>query len=94
MATTTTNVKQVKMNIMTQQQYTQATKNPNELYMVTDAELYSSFTGADGTNAGTSGLVLQNKISFSRKRSNTVSATAYPAVSGKNFPGNPEASSA
>ena len=53
----TTNVKQVKMNIMTQQQYTQATKNPNELYMVTDAELYSSFTGATGSAAGTSGLV-------------------------------------
>lgn len=36
--TQVTNVKQVKLNIMTQQQYTAATKNPTELYMVTDAQ--------------------------------------------------------
>lgn len=53
----TTNVKQVKMNIMTQQQYEVATKNPSELYVVTDAEVYSPFTGATGSATGTSGLV-------------------------------------
>ena len=36
---TTTNVPQVKLNIMTQQQYNAATKNPTELYMVTDAQV-------------------------------------------------------
>lgn len=36
--TTTTNVPQVKLNIMTQQQYDSATKVPTELYMITDAE--------------------------------------------------------
>lgn len=36
---TTTNVPQVKLNIMTQQQYNTATKNPTELYMVTDAQV-------------------------------------------------------
>lgn len=37
--TTTTNVSQVKLNIMTQAQYNSATKNTNELYMVTDATI-------------------------------------------------------
>lgn len=37
--TTTTNVKQVKLNIMTQSQYNTATKDPNELYMITDAQI-------------------------------------------------------
>ena len=36
---TTTNVKQVKLNIMTQSQYNSATKNANELYMLTDAQI-------------------------------------------------------
>lgn len=36
---TTTNVKQVKLNIMTQSQYNSATKNANELYMLTDAKV-------------------------------------------------------
>ena len=35
--TTTTNVEQVKLNVMTNSQYNTATKNTNELYMVTDA---------------------------------------------------------
>ena len=37
--TTTTNVEQVKINVMTNSQYTSATKNANELYMVTDASI-------------------------------------------------------
>ena len=37
--TTTTNVAQVKLNIMTQQQYDSATKNSSELYMITDAKV-------------------------------------------------------
>lgn len=37
--TTTTNVEQVKLNIMTQAQYESATKDPTQLYMVTDVGL-------------------------------------------------------
>ena len=37
--TTTTNVKQVKLNVMNQSQYDAATINPNELYMITDAQI-------------------------------------------------------
>lgn len=43
--TTTTNVKQTKLNIMTQSQYNSATKNATELYMVTDAQIsYNDLT--------------------------------------------------
>ncbi len=35
---TTTNVNQIKLNIMTKEQYDSATKSPTELYMVTDAD--------------------------------------------------------
>lgn len=43
--TTTTNVKQTKINIMTQSQYNSATKNTNELYMITDAQInYNDLT--------------------------------------------------
>lgn len=43
--TTTTNVAQVKLNVMNQSQYDSATKNPTELYMVTDAQLsYTDLT--------------------------------------------------
>ena len=37
--TSITNVEQVKINVMTQAQYTSATKNANELYAVVDAKL-------------------------------------------------------
>lgn len=40
--TTTENVTQVKLNVMTEAQYSSATKNTNELYMVTDAKLPAS----------------------------------------------------
>lgn len=39
MATTTTNVEQLKINVMTQQQYNAATKSATELYFVTDAKV-------------------------------------------------------
>lgn len=39
MATTTTNVEQVKLNVMTQAQYDAATKSATELYMITDAKI-------------------------------------------------------
>lgn len=43
--TTTTNVKQTKLNIMTQAQYNSATKSATELYMVTDAQIsYNDLT--------------------------------------------------
>ena len=40
--TITTNVAQVKLNIMTESQYNSATKNANELYMVTDDTTYQT----------------------------------------------------
>jgi len=40
--TTTTNVEQVKLNVMTQAQYDSATKSSTELYMVTDAKISTS----------------------------------------------------
>ena len=53
--TTTTNVSQVKLNIMTQSQYNSATKNPNELYMITDAEILPSQSGQSGKYLTTNG---------------------------------------
>ena len=53
--TTTTNVSQVKLNIMNQSQYDSATKNPNELYMVTDAEVLPSQSGQSGKYLTTNG---------------------------------------
>lgn len=41
--TTTTNVQQVKVNLMTQQQYDSATKSPNEFYVITDGTYAESF---------------------------------------------------
>lgn len=40
--TTTTNVAQVKLNIMTNSQYNSETKNANELYVVTDDTTYQT----------------------------------------------------
>ena len=53
--TTTTNVQQVKLNVMTQSQYNSATKNANELYMITDAEVLPSQTGNSGKYLTTNG---------------------------------------
>jgi hypothetical protein len=53
--TTTTNVEQVKLNIMTQNQYDSVTKNPNELYMITDAEVLPSQSGQSGKFLTTNG---------------------------------------
>ena len=56
--TTTTNVPQVKLNIMTKAQYNAATKSPTELYMVTDADpdgqiiQVSTLPTADATEEG------------------------------------------
>ena len=58
MTATTTNVAQVKLNVMNQSQYNSATKNPTELYMVTDAQLsYTDLTDkpvVDQTYSGVS----------------------------------------
>jgi len=43
---TTTNVEQLKLNVMTKQQYDIATKSPTELYMVTDATMTAAEVGA------------------------------------------------
>ncbi len=61
----TTEVNQVKINVLTQAQYDNIQKNPTELYMITDATLDFNdllnkpvvFVGANGILAGTSGLV-------------------------------------
>lgn len=39
---TVTNVEQVKVNLMTSQQYTAAEKNANEFYFVTDDDTYAT----------------------------------------------------
>jgi hypothetical protein len=56
--TTTTNVKQVKLNVMTQAQYNSATKNPTELYMITDAPAVT----VDSALSTTSENPVQNKV--------------------------------
>lgn len=48
---TTTNVQQVKVNLMTQDQYTDAIKNPNEFYVITDRDYLDGITSTDITNA-------------------------------------------
>ena len=55
---TTTNVQQVKVNVMTEAQYSTATKNPNEFYAVTDAQLsYNDL--ADKPTIGDATLTIQ-----------------------------------
>ena len=54
--TTTTNVKQVKLNVMTKEQYNAAEKNPTELYMVTDADLIANQSGQGGKYLTTNGI--------------------------------------
>ena len=51
----TTNVPQVKINVMTQSQYDAAVKSATELYMITDAELLPSQTGQSGKFLTTNG---------------------------------------
>ena len=46
---TTTNVQQVKVNIMTQQMYDTSTKNPNEFYVISDVEYLEN--SAEAVNA-------------------------------------------
>ena len=57
MATTTTNVEQVKLNVMTQAQYDAATKSATELYMITDAKIdgLPDQTGQSGKYLTTNG---------------------------------------
>ena len=75
--TTTTNVTQVKLNVMNQSQYDSATKNPTELYMVTDAQL--SYT--DLTDKPTIPTVDQT---YSASSANAQSGVAVAsAISGK-----------
>lgn len=50
---TTTNVEQVKLNVMTKTQYASATKNPNELYAVTDADGTTTEQSIDADIVGT-----------------------------------------
>lgn len=87
--TTTTNVGQVKLNVMTEAQYTSATKNTNELYMVTDAKVPASDISGLATVA-TSGAYsdLTGKPTvdqtYSSSSTNAQSGTAVAnAISGK-----------
>lgn len=52
----TTKASQVKLNVMTQEQYNSATKSDTELYMITDAEIVPAQTGNNGKFLKTNGL--------------------------------------
>lgn len=56
--TTTTNVSQVKLNVMTQAQYDAITPDATELYMITDASVIT----VDSALSGTSTNPVQNKV--------------------------------
>ena len=74
----TTNVKQVKMNIMTQSQFDEATKIPTELYMITDAE-----TLVDSSLSLISKNPVQNKVitqALNNKQDKLVSGTSIKTI--------------
>ena len=84
--TTTTNVKQVKLNVMTQAQYNSATKNPTELYMITDAP----GTAVDSALSTTSENPVQNKVvtnALNGKQDTLVSGTNIRTVGGNSLLG-------
>lgn len=54
---TITQASQVIVNKMTQAQYEQITPSDTEFYLITDGTPVDDFVGADGTNAGSAGLV-------------------------------------
>lgn len=83
---TTTNVKQLKLNIMTQAQYDSATKNPNELYMLTDAEAVT----VDSALSSSSKNPVQNKVinsALNDKQNTLVSGTNIRTVNGDSLLG-------
>lgn len=75
--TTTTNVEQVKLNIMTSSQFESATKNADELYMVTDANY--SLTAGDGID------ITNDVISANIATSVSSSSTNNESVGAKLF---------
>lgn len=61
---TTTNAKQVKMNIMTQAQYDAITPSPTELYTLTDADVITVDQTFDGTSTNAqSGVAIAGALS-------------------------------
>ena len=72
--TTTTNVKQVKMNIMTQAQYDTITPVETELYAITDAELVT----IDSALSASSENPVQNKVIYTalNGKQNTITSSA------------------
>lgn len=81
--TTTENVTQVKLNVMTEAQYSSATKNTNELYMVTDAKLPASDISGLATVA-TSGSYndLSNKPTIPTVNNATLTITQGGMIKG------------
>ena len=80
--TTTTNVKQTKLNIMTQSQYNSATKNATELYMVTDAQISYNDLSNKPTIPDTSNLANKDLSNLS---STGNAKFQVPLVSGTNI---------
>lgn len=82
--TTTTNVAQVKLNVMTQSQYNSATKNPTELYMITDAKVnYNDLDNkpvVDQTYSGTS-TNAQSGVAVKSAIDSAISSVYKPAGS-------------
>lgn len=91
---TTTNVQQVKLNVMTQSQYNTTTKSPTELYMITDAQVdFNSLANkpvVDQTYSGTStnaqsGVAVKSAIdtaiSSTYKASGSVAFASLPTLS-------------
>ena len=80
---TTTNVSQVKVNIMSQSQYDLATKNPNEFYVISDKEYLenttniSSSVGILGTVNNTNSVSIGNGASCSQAYTTAIGAGAH-----------------
>ena len=82
--TTTTNVKQVKLNVMTQAQYNSATKNPTELYMITDAPAIT----VDSALSTTSENPVQNKVVTNALNSKVAQVSTANKIYGTDASGN------
>ena len=82
--TTTTNVKQVKLNVMTQAQYNSATKNPTELYMITDAPAVT----VDSALSTKSENPVQNKVVTNALNGKVAQVSAANKIYGTDASGN------
>ena len=85
--TTTTNAKQVKMNIMTQAQYDTITPSPTELYVLTDADVITvdSALSSSSTNP-VQNKVINTALNSKQDSSTAVTHTASTAVGNSTTP--------